>query len=75
MDKKKMFKWIIGIVILALVIFLIFRITLTGEIKGEEIEVKDGDIATYYNFSGSVQDKGTSRQGQDKGTFRLSHLS
>lgn len=57
MNKKKSFKWIVSILILALLAFLIFRITSTREIEGEIIEVKQGDIATYYNFSGSIEAK------------------
>lgn len=60
MNKKKMSKWVIGMVVVVLAIFLIFRITGNKEIQGEEIEVKEGDISTYYNFSGSIEAKNKS---------------
>lgn len=60
MNKKNVWKWIVGIVLVALAVFLIFRLTQTEEVKGEEIEVKKGDISTYYNFSGSIEAKNKS---------------
>lgn len=60
MNKKKSFKWVIVLVILGLLVFLIFRLTSRRELEGESIEVEEGDIATYYNFSGSVEAKNKS---------------
>ncbi|OLS03814.1 efflux RND transporter periplasmic adaptor subunit [Tissierella creatinophila] len=60
MNKKNVSKWVIGIAIVALAMFLIFRLTGNKEIQGEEIEVKEGDISTYYNFSGSIEAKNKS---------------
>lgn len=60
MNKNNTLKWIVGIVIVILASFLIFRITQSEDIKGEEIEVKKGDISTYYNFSGSIEAKNKS---------------
>lgn len=60
MEKNNTSKWILGIVILALIVFFIFRITRKDEVRGEEIEVEEGDIATYYNFSGSISAKNKS---------------
>nr|WP_300004918.1 HlyD family efflux transporter periplasmic adaptor subunit [Tissierella sp.] len=54
MKNKNTGKWIIGILVVALLAFLVFRVTRKDEVKGEEIEVEEGDIATYYNFSGSI---------------------
>lgn len=53
-------KWIAGILVLALIGFFVFRITRKDEVKGEEIEVKQGDISTYYNFAGSISAKNRS---------------
>lgn len=60
MKKNNLIKWFIGIAILALAAFAIFRFTSKDEIKGEKVEVKKGDIATYYNFSGSIEAKNKS---------------
>lgn len=54
MKKKNVYKWAIGAAVLALAVFLVFRLTSEKEIKGDLIEVKEGDIVTYYSFSGSV---------------------
>ena len=60
MNKNNTWKWIVGIVVVVLAAFLIFRLTQSEDIKGEEIEVKKGDISTYYNFSGSIEAKNKS---------------
>lgn len=60
MNKKNAWKWIVALVVVALAAFAIFRLTQTEEVKGEEIEVKKGDISTYYNFSGSIEAKNKS---------------
>ena len=54
MKKKNVMKWIVGIIVLTLIGFFVFKITKEDEVKGEEIEVEEGDISTYYNFSGSI---------------------
>ena len=60
MNKKNISKWIIGITVLALLAFLVVRLTAEKDIQGEEIEVKEADISTYYNFAGSVEAKNKS---------------
>lgn len=60
MNKNNSWKWILGIVVVALAAFLIFRLTSSEGVKGEEIEVKKGDISTYYNFAGSIEVKNKS---------------
>lgn len=55
MDNKKRWKWIIGIGILALLVFLIFSLNSRKTIEGSTIEVREGNISTYYNFAGSVE--------------------
>ena len=57
MKKKNIYKWAIGAVVLVLAVFFIFRVTSKGEIKGDLVEVKEGDVSTYYSFSGSVEAK------------------
>lgn len=57
-SKSKGFKWIVWIVILvAIVAFIKFKIRSPREVAGDEIEVKSGDISTYYSFSGSIEAK------------------
>lgn len=57
MKKKNIIKWSVGIAAIALIVFLTFRLSSGKDIKGKEIKVEKGDIATYYNFSGSVEAK------------------
>ena len=61
MKDKKILKWIIVIGVIALLGFLVFRLTSTDDLKGEEIKVVEGDIATYYNFTGSIEAKNRSK--------------
>ena len=60
MNQKSITKWIVGILVLALIGFVVFSFTRKEEVRGEEIEVKEGDIATYYNFAGSISAKNRS---------------
>lgn len=60
MNKNNLWKWFLGIMIVGLVVFLIFKLTSSKDISGEEIEVKKSDISTYYNFSGSIEAKNKS---------------
>lgn len=57
MKKKNVYKWAIGAAVVALAVFLIFRLSSEKEIKGDLIEVEEGDIVTYYSFSGSIEAK------------------
>ena len=56
--KNNKIKWTIGIIVLAAVlIFFLPRIRGQRQVSGDEIEVKIGDIETFYNFSGSIEAK------------------
>ena len=57
-SKNNKIKWTIGIIALAAVlIFFIPRIRGQRQIVGDEIEVKTGNIETFYSFSGSIEAK------------------
>ena len=57
-SKNNKTKWTIGIIVLAAVlIFFLPRIRGQRQVSGEEIEVKTGDIETFYSFSGSIEAK------------------
>lgn len=57
-SKNSGFKWIIWIMIfVAIAAFVRFKIRSPREISGDEIDVKLGDISTYYSFSGSIEAK------------------
>lgn len=57
-NKNNKTKWIIGIVLIVVAgFFIIFSLTRGETLKGEEVEVKSGDIKTYYSFSGNVEAK------------------
>lgn len=57
-SKNKTIKWIVGIVVLAAVlIFFIPKLRGPREVAGDEIEVKTGNIETFYSFSGSIEAK------------------
>ena len=60
MNQKSITKWIVGILVLALIGFIVFSFTKKEEVRGDEIEVEEGDIATYYNFAGSISAKNRS---------------
>lgn len=56
--KRKGTKWILGIlIVVAIGIFVLVRSRSPRAIAGDEIEVKKGDISTYYSFSGSIEAK------------------
>lgn len=56
--KNNGFKWIIGLIIVVVIAgFVLRKIRSPREIVGDEIEVKSGDISTYYSFSGSIEAK------------------
>ncbi|MDR7855102.1 efflux RND transporter periplasmic adaptor subunit [Tissierella sp.] len=56
--RKNGFKWILGIlVVMAIAAFVLGRIRSPKEIAGDEIEVKSGDVSTYYSFAGSIEAK------------------
>lgn len=55
---KNGFKWVLGfLVVIAIVAFVVGRVRSPKEIVGDEIEVKSGDVSTYYSFSGSIEVK------------------
>lgn len=57
-SKNNKNKWAIGIVVLvAALIFFIPRIRGQRQVIGDEVEVKTGNIETFYSFSGSVEAK------------------
>jgi len=57
-SKNGKFKWILTIVIIiAIVAFIMLKVRSPREIAGDEIDVKTGDISTYYSFSGSIEAK------------------
>lgn len=57
-SKNKTIKWIMGIIVLiAVLIFFIPRLKGPKEVVGDEIEVKTGNIETFYSFSGSIEAK------------------
>ena len=56
MQKSKGFKWLLIIVVVAAMgIYFLPKIGSPKEVSGDEIEVKSGDISTYYSFSGSIR--------------------
>lgn len=56
--KNNGYKWIIGLIIVVVIAgFVLRKIRSPREIVGDEIEVKSGDISTYYSFSGSIEAK------------------
>lgn len=56
--KNNGFKWIIGLIIVMVIAgFVLRKIRSPREIVGDEVEVKSGDISTYYSFSGSIEAK------------------
>lgn len=57
-QRSKGIGWILGIAALIVIGIVIFTRTQgPKEIQGEEIEVRKGDISTYYSFSGSIEAK------------------
>lgn len=57
-QKSKGFKWLLIIVVVAAMgIYFLPKIGSPKEVSGDEIEVKSGDISTYYSFSGSIEAK------------------
>lgn len=57
-QKNKGIKWVLGIaVIAAIAILVLSKIRVPRQIAGDEVEVKAGDIRTYYSFSGSIEAK------------------
>ena len=57
-SKNKIMKWIIGIIVLvAVLIFFIPKLRGPKEVSGDEVEVKTGNIETFYSFSGSIEAK------------------
>ena len=57
-SKNKAIKWIVGtIVLIAVLIFFLPRLKGPKEAVGDEIEVKTGNIETFYSFSGSIEAK------------------
>lgn len=57
-QKNKGIKWVLGIVVLIAIGTLAFtRVRASKEVVGEEMEVKKGNISTYYSFSGSIEAK------------------
>ena len=57
-QKNKGIKWVLGIaVIAAIAILVLSKIRAPKQIAGDEVEVKAGDIRTYYSFSGSIEAK------------------
>lgn len=57
-QKNKGLKWILAIIVIAaIMVYILPKIRSSKEIIGDEIEVKSGDISTYYSFSGSIEAK------------------
>lgn len=57
-QKNKWLKWMLIIIgIVAIIVYVLPKIESSKEIAGDEIEVKSGDISTYYSFSGSIEAK------------------
>lgn len=58
MKKNKWLKWMLIIIGIAAIVFYVLpKIESSKEIVGDEIEVKSGDITTYYSFTGNVEAK------------------
>lgn len=56
--KNKGIKWTLGIiVVILLVVFTLRKIKMPRQVLGDDVEVKKGDISTYYSFSGSIEAK------------------